>query len=314
MSGVPLIDVRDFFNPARRIDFVQTLGEAFKELGFVRLTGHGIDSQIIDPAYKHIKQFFALSEEEKKKYLIPGGAGQRGCTPYGVEAAKDASTPDLKEFWHVGRELLEEDELFGLYPENIWPEEIPAFKEACLNLYDALENSADVLLQALAIYLGEDKDIFTDVTYKGNTILRALHYPALKGRVVQKGAVRAAAHEDINFITLLIGSTSSGLQLLTRKGEWMDVETKEGEIIADAGDMLSRVTNGFIPATTHRVINPDDVNEPRYSIPFFVHPRPDSLLKVLDSCKGEGFPTPPRDILGIDFLNERLEELGLTKL
>lgn len=314
MREVPLIDVRDFLNPAKRIEFIQTLGNAFRELGFVRLTGHSVGAEVTKPAYKNIKKFFALSEEKKKKYLIVGGAGQRGYTPYLAESAKNSDFPDLKEFWHVGRELLEEDELFDMYDPNVWPKEVPEFKESLLNLYDRLEDCSDVLLESLAIYLGEDKDLFTRITDKGNTILRALYYPSLKDDNPIPGAVRAAAHEDINFITLLIGSTSSGLQLLNRDGEWLDIETNEGEIIVDAGDMLSRVTNGYISATTHRVINPDDDNSARYSIPFFVHPRPDSLLKVLDSCKGEDFPEPPRDILGIDFLNQRLAELGLNKI
>jgi isopenicillin N synthase-like dioxygenase len=283
-------------------------------LGFVRLTGHNVDKMVTEPAYKHIREFFALSVEEKRKYIVKGGAGQRGYTPYLSESAKDSNVPDLKEFWHVGRELLEEDDLYEMYPPNVWPAELPAFKKSLLDLYDSLEDCSEVLLQALAIYLGEDKDIFTMMTDKGNTILRALFYPAMADQKPIPGAIRAAAHEDINFITLLIGSTSAGLQILTREGKWLDVEVNEGEIIADAGDMLSRVTNSYIPATTHRVINPDDTNTDRYSIPFFVHPRPDSLLKVLDSCKGDGFPEPPRDILGIDFLNERLAELGLLKI
>ena len=166
---------------------------------------------------------------------------------------------------------------------------------------------------ALAEYLGESKDTFTNVTDEGNTILRALYYPALTDREVIPGAIRAAAHEDINVITLLIASTSSGLQILTRDGEWIDVVADEGEIIADAGDMLSRVTNGYIPATTHRVVNPDDSAQERYSIPFFVHPRPDAILTCLNSCKGPDFPNPPKDISGIEFLNERLKEIGLLK-
>lgn len=314
MRGVPVIDLRDFANPSKRIEFVQTLGDAFRELGFIRVKGHNVDSTITTPAYKSIHEFFALSEETKKQYLIIGGAGQRGYTPYLAESAKGSKFPDLKEFWHVGRELSEDHDLYEMYAPNVWPKEIIEFKKNLLNLYNSLEYCSDVLLEALAVYLGEESDIFTRITNQGNTILRALYYPALKDQKPIPGAVRAAAHEDINFITLLIGSTSSGLQLLTREGKWLDVETNEGEIIADAGDMLSRVTNNYIPATTHRVINPDDTNTERYSIPFFVHPRPDSLLKVLDSCKGEEFPEPPRDILGIDFLNERLAEIGLTKI
>ena len=183
-----------------------------------------------------------------------------------------------------------------------------------LNLYDSLEECSNLLLRGLALYLNQSEDVFTDLTDDGNTILRSLYYPALKDRTVEPGAIRAAAHEDINFITLLITSTSSGLQLLTRDGKWLDVNAQPGEIVADSGDMLSRVTNGLLPATTHRVINPDDMSSARYSMPFFVHPRPDAILSVLDNCKGEGFPEPPPDITGIDFLNERLVELGLSNI
>lgn len=314
MKSVPVIDLGDFFIPEKRDGFVQTLGDAFRNLGFVRVKGHRVHSKITDPAYKSVREFFALPKEIKDAYVVKGGAGQRGYTPYLSESAKDAKVPDLKEFWHVGRELADDSPFKELYPDNVWPSELPDFKEDMLELYDALEDSSDVLLEALALYLGEDRDVFTRMTESGNTILRALFYPAMKDQKPIPGAVRAAAHEDINFITLLIASTSSGLQLLTRDGEWMDIVADEGEIIADSGDMLSRVTNGFIPATTHRVINPDDVSAERYSLPFFVHPRPDSLLSVLESCKGDGFPEPPKDILGIDFLNERLAELGLLKL
>jgi len=311
---VPVVDLQDYINPETRPTFIQKFGDAIRFFGFVRVTGHNVTSRITEPAYQSAQDFFALSREEKEKYVVIGGAGQRGYTPYCAESAKDSDVPDLKEFWHVGRELPSEDPLSEEYSDNIWPKEVAGFQDDMLELYDALEDCSDILLEALAVYLGEEKDIFTRIIDKGNTILRLLYYPSLEGQEIPKGAVRAAAHEDINFITLLITSTSSGLQLLTRDGEWLDVNAEEGEIVADAGDMLSRVTNGYIPSTTHRVINPDDLSTDRYSMPFFVHPRPDSMLSVLDSCKGEGFPDPPKDIIGIDFLNQRLEELGLTKI
>jgi isopenicillin N synthase-like dioxygenase len=312
MRSVPLINLEDFFSEEKRETFIKTLGDAFKELGFVRVKGHQVSRLITDPAYQSIKDFFALEEPLKMKYDLDNG-GQRGFTPFLKEHAKDSKTPDLKEFWHVGRELTPQHPLYDVYFKNVWPTEFVEFKQNLLKLYASLEECSDVLLVALAEYLGEKTNIFTDVTDEGNTILRALYYPALNDREVVPGAIRAAAHEDINFITLLIASTSSGLQILTRDGEWLDVVADEGEIIADAGDMLSRVTNGYIPATTHRVINPDDSAQERYSIPFFVHPRPDAILTCLESCKGGPFPEPPRDITGLDFLNERLKEIGLLK-
>jgi isopenicillin N synthase-like dioxygenase len=312
LDSVPVIDLRDFEHS--RDQFVQDLGDAIRHLGFVRVKGHNVTPAITAPAYKKARAFFRLSEEEKLRYKIKGGAGQRGYTPYLAESAKNSEVPDLKEFWHVGRELPPDHRLHSIYPPNVWPEEIEGFREALLHLYASLERCSNILLRGLALYLGQEEDIFTSVTDEGNTILRSLYYPAMKDREIVPGAVRAAAHEDINFITLLITSTSSGLQLLTRDGKWLDVDAEEGEIVADSGDMLSRVTNGVLPATTHRVINPDSDSSERYSIPFFVHPRPQSVLSVLENCIGEGFPDPPEDITGIDFLNERLAELGLNKI
>ena len=312
--SVPVVDLRDYFDESKHETFIQTLGDAIQNLGFVRVKGHNVKSHITQPAYDVAKEFFALPEDIKRQYVVQGGAGQRGYTPFLAESAKDSSLPDLKEFWHVGRELPTTDPLHSIYQPNLWPQDVPNFRSSMLKLYDELELCSNILLEAIAMYLEQPKDCFTKLTDKGNTILRSLYYPALVDQTVIPGAVRAAAHEDINFITLLITSTSSGLQLLTREGSWTDVNAQPGEIVADSGDMLSRVTNGFIPATTHRVINPDDSSSARYSMPFFVHPRPESMLTVLENCKGEGFPDPPADITGIDFLNERLRDLGLNKL
>ena len=314
LESVPVIDIQDYENPTKRILFIKELGDAMKDFGFVRVKGHQVNTQITGPAYDVAKRFFAQEEETKIKYVVEGGAGQRGFTPYLSESAKGSNNPDLKEFWHVGRELDPNDDLFSLYPRNLWPREISDFKDAMMNLYTSLEETSDILLKGLALYLDQPEDAFTELTDNGNTILRSLYYPALEGVKVIPGAIRAAAHEDINFITLLITSSASGLQLLTREGKWLDVDAEPGEIVADVGDMLSRVTNGFLPSTTHRVINPDDATTARYSMPFFVHPRPEAMLSVLENCKGENFPEPPPDITGIDFLNERLVELGLTKI
>lgn len=312
--AVPLVDLRDFrsADPGRQSAFVGALGHAIQGLGFVRVTGHGIGPELAEPAYAAAARFFALPEAVKRRYFVPGGGGERGYTPFGGEHARDNPLPDLKEFWHTGRELPEDHPLAPVYPPNLWPEEVPEFRETMLDLYGALEGCADHLLVALARYLGQPDDCLTKVTRGGNTILRSLHYPAVEPGSVPEGAVRASAHEDINFITLLITATSSGLEILTRDGDWLAVNAKPGEIVADAGDMLHRVTNGVIPATTHRVVNPDDSGEERFSMPFFVHPRPDSVLRVLDRFVGEDFPEPPPEITGYAYLQERLREMGMV--
>jgi isopenicillin N synthase-like dioxygenase len=310
---VPLVDLHDYTDgdALSRARFVQEVGDAMRELGFVRVAGHQVGPALTGPAYAAAQQFFALPVEEKRRCLVHGGGGERGYTPFGGEHARDNPTPDLKEFWHTGRELDPGHPLAALYPPNVWPLQPDCFRPAMLSLYEALERCAVVLLEALSIYLQQPPDTLSRLTDTGNTILRALHYPALRDIDYVPGAVRAAAHEDINFITLLVTSTSDGLELLTREGGWLPVNARPGEIVADIGDMLQRLTNGFLPSTTHRVVNPKNGNEARYSLPFFVHPRPDSVISVLRSCRGPGFPTPPPDITGHAFLQERLRELGL---
>jgi isopenicillin N synthase-like dioxygenase len=315
-QGVPLVDLRDWSrgDDALREAFVQTVGDAIKHFGFVRVGGHDVRPYITAPAYAAARAFFALPADVKADYIVKGGRGQRGYTPFGAEHAKDNPAPDLKEFWHVGRELPADHPLAAVYPRNLWPTQVEGFRKHMLELYEELERVSVILLRALALYLGEDERVFTDLTDGGNTVMRSLRYPPLEGLDVQPGSVRAAAHEDINFITLLITSTASGLELLDRDGKWLAVDAQPGEIVADSGDMLHRVTNGVIPATTHRVVNPDDAKEERMSMPFFVHPRPNAMLRVLESCRGEGMPTPPPDISGQDFLEERLAEIGLSDM
>lgn len=314
LKSVPVIDLNDFFNPSSKEAFIQELGDAIKYFGFIRIKGHNVNTELTDPSYRAAQDFFSLPEQVKNQYVVIGGKGQRGYTPYLAESAKGADAPDLKEFWHIGRELPKEHPLSAVYPENVWPQEVGDFKDVMLSLYDALDDCSNILLRGIALYLGQPEDSFTKLTTNGNSILRSLYYPALTDREIVPGSIRAASHEDINFITLLITSTASGLQLLTREGNWLNVDAEPGEIVADSGDMLSRVTNGVIPSTTHRVVNPDDSTKARYSMPFFVHPTPEAILSVLDDCKGEGFPEPQPDITGIDFLNERLEDLGLNKI
>ena len=313
-QGVPVVNLNDFHDPALRDAFVQTLGDAITRLGFIRVSGHTLEPDTVKQTYDLSKKFFFQSRDVKERYLVPGGAGQRGYTPFRAEHAKGMDVPDLKEFWHVGRELPAEHDLSTVYPPNVWPAELPDFRVASLALYSQLESVSNILLTGLAIYLGEPEDTFTGLTDNGNTILRMIHYPALDDHTFIPGAVRAAAHEDINFITLLITSTASGLQILTREGDWLDVNAEPGEIVADSGDMLSRITNGRLPATTHRVINPDVGFTNRFSMPFFVHPRPGAVLRVLESCRGGDYPEPAPDITGQDFLNQRLAEIGLTTL
>ena len=311
---VPVVVLNDFLlgGPATRDGFVAKLGDALRHFGFVRVAGHSVTPAKTGPAYAAARAFFSLPEAARRRYIVPGGAGERGYSPFGAEHAKDNPTPDLKEFWHTGRELPIGHPLWPLYPPNVWPHEVPGFRYAMLELYGALEQASEVMLRAIALYLGEAEDTLLALTHNGNSVLRSLRYPPLVGVDAPAGAVRAAAHEDINIITLLVTSTASGLELLTRDGRWLAVNAEPGEIVADSGDMLSRVTSGFIPATTHRVVNPDQSSAERMSMPFFVHPRPDSVLRVLDSCRGEGFAAPQPDITGYAFLRERLVELGLV--
>ena len=311
--SVPLLSCEEFFGP-NRAEVVQKLGDAFVKYGFVRFKNFGIPKELIDALFSESKDLFELPQDVKDKYCVPGGQGQRGYTPKRVETAKGESAPDLKEFWHVGRELAAGEKYADLYTSNVWPTERPEFKKVTLEVYRQLDEIAFVVLEALAEFLGEDSKRISSLAEGGNSILRILHYPPLKDFDNVKGAIRAAAHGDINLITLLITASTSGLELLTREGEWMPVMNGPDEIIVDAGDMLERISNMKIPATIHRVVNPDNANSARYSVPFFVHPRPDAVLSVLDSCKGEGFPEPKEDITGMDFLLERLNEIGLGRL
>jgi isopenicillin N synthase-like dioxygenase len=256
------------------------------------------------------QQLFALPKENKSEYVSPAGAGVRGYTPFGKEHAKNSKIGDLKEFWHVGRELPANDPLKKFFADNIWPTELPEFELVFNHIFQDLDDTGRIMLQALTGPLEVDRDYFTRMTNKGSSILRLLHYPPVANGI-EPGAVRAAAHEDINLITLLVSASSGGLELLTREGEWLPVDTAPDNIIVDSGDMIARITNDVIPATTHRVINPSGPNVSRYSMPFFMHPNPDAELAVIPSCRGEGDKYPP--ILANDFLMQRLREIGLTK-
>lgn len=296
-------------NSQEQEEFVQDLFRGIKDYGFIILTDHTLGQDIIEDGYVAIREFFALDEQTKRKYISPDGGGQRGYTAFGVEHAKDSPYMDLKEFWHVGREVSKEHELSKFYPENIWPSEVLGFEVKLQTLYDKLDKTSAYLLEALGRALGVPKNYFSDMTHLGNSILRPIYYPPV-GKSPPQGSVRAAAHGDINLITILMGATASGLQLLEKDGTWLDVKTSPGQLVVDSGDMMSRITNEVIPATVHRVINPDSSSSERFSMPFFVHPHPKAMLKCIPSCEGEKIKYPP--ISAHDCLMKRLEEIGLS--
>lgn len=313
MQTVPRINLDDYLNgdDAKKQSFIQTLGEGLCHYGFLVVENHGVDQDLTARAYAAYKAFFKLGETEKKAYATVAG-GQRGYTPFGVEQAKDAKVPDLKEFWHVGQELADDHPYKNDYPNNVWPDEVPELREISLSLYKAYERCAGVILRALAEFFKLPINTFADMMVDGDSIYRVIHYPPLdEGMPAQ--AVRAAAHEDINLITLLTQSEGSGLELLTREGDWLAVNALDGDIVVDSGDMISRVTNGVVPATTHRVVNPDpNDNRERYSMPFFVHPYAKCDLSVMDTfvTDEQGPKWPP--ITAREFLLQRLREIGLV--
>lgn len=307
---VPELSLKEYLegDDKTRAEFKAALFEGFKYFGFIILKDHGVDRGLLSCAYDQSRQFFDRPEDEKHNYNA-GPDGQRGYTPFGREHAKDSKFPDLKEFWHVGREFEPGSPLADVYPPNIWPDKPEDFRETFTTLYDALEEAGLIMLEALAPALGVDNDFFRNMATNGNSILRLLHYPPIPDDA-DPNCVRAAAHEDINLITILVAAEGGGLELLDRNGKWLPVETDPDNLIVDAGDMLARVCNDVIPATTHRVVNPSGPNVSRYSMPFFMHPHSDAMLSCLESCKGTGAKYP--DITAGDFLQQRLEEIGLA--
>ncbi|QZH75078.1 MAG: isopenicillin N synthase family oxygenase [Erythrobacter sp.] len=288
------------------------LGRSFAEFGFAVVRDHGIPQDLIDRAEAMAKAFFALPEDAKQAYHIPGGGGARGYTPFGKEIAKDAKVHDLKEFWHVGRSLPEGHPLAGFMAPNVWPTEVPGFRETFEQLYAEFDKAGDTILRAIALHLGLEEHYFTPTVADGNSVMRLLHYPPL-GDHVPEGAIRAAAHGDINTITLLLGAEEAGLELLNKQGEWVPVSPPPGALAVNVGDMLDRLTCGRLRSTTHRVVNPggEAARRARYSMPFFLHFRPDFLIEPLASCVAEGEqPAPP--ITAHEFLQQRLREIGLA--
>jgi isopenicillin N synthase-like dioxygenase len=292
--------------------FAGKLGRSFEEYGFAIIADHGIPDELIHRAEEKAKEFFALPEETKRKYHLAGTGGARGYTPFGIETAKGASAFDLKEFWHVGRDLAEGHKFRDHMPDNVWPSEVSGFKDTFQELFAAFDRTGLKILKAIARFLKIDEDYFIDTVRDGNSVMRLLHYPPIQGEPGSN--VRAGAHEDINTITLLLGAEEAGLELLTRDGRWIPVAPKPGELVVNIGDMLQRLTNGLLRSTTHRVVNPPPERRgfSRYSMPYFLHFRSDFLIEPLPGTvpAGEQPKWPP--ITANDYLQERLREIKLT--
>jgi isopenicillin N synthase-like dioxygenase len=310
---IPVLDLFDYTKGSRaaRERFATDLGKALSEVGFFALENHGVPSTLIQEAYKVAADFFLLPEDTKRRYEDLALKGQRGYTSFGREHAKDAKAADLKEFWHVGRELETSHRLRSQYPANIWPNEPTNFKPCLSQLYTALDACAAHLLEAAALAIDEEMHRFSEIATDGNSILRIIHYPPVPDDRNPQ-SIRAAAHEDINLITLLCESTAAGLELLDRQGKWIPIHSLKGQIIVDAGDMLQNISNGVYRSTTHRVVNPDNSRERRFSMPFFVHPRGEASLNPLQSCiNRQNNQKKYPDITAGEYLAKRLKEIGL---
>ena len=315
MNKIPSLDLRDFLSedPQRKAEFIELIGKAFQEIGFCAVKGHLLSDELVDRLYKQIKLFFDLPDEVKTKYEFPEYSGQRGYVSLGKESAKGSKHGDLKEYWHFGQYIENEEKGNYNYFPNINVDELPEFNKVGKEVYASLENTAKYILRALALYLNIDENYFDQYIKNGNSILRPIHYPPILDD--PKEAVRASAHGDINLITLLMGAHGKGLQVQHSNGEWIDAVAGKDELMINIGDMLSRHTNNLLKSTVHRVINPDRelLKKSRYSIPFFMHPVSEMKLNVLESCINEDNPKSFTDITAGDFLNERLVELGLLK-
>lgn len=317
-DAVPSLDLADFTNgnPQQKQRFVQELGAAYNNIGFVAIRNHYLSNELSAKLYASIKSFFALPDAVKQKYEILGLAGQRGYIGKGKEHAKGRNTGDLKEFYHVGQEVLDNDPIKNEYPDNVWPEEVREFKEISLEVYRQLERTGVKMLQAIALYLGLPENYFDAKVKHGNSILRPIHYfPIENPDEVPADAVRAAEHGDINLITLLMGASADGLQVLRRDGKWIPITALPEQLVVNVGDMLERLTNKKLKSTIHRVVNPPRhlMNTPRYSIPFFMHPRSEMSLAAMPSCIDADHPKLWNDITAGEFLNQRLQEIGLKK-
>jgi isopenicillin N synthase-like dioxygenase len=315
MNNIPSVDLSDFLadDPARKHRFIKEIGEAYEEIGFVALKGHFLSDELTTNLYAEVKRFFDLPTEIKESYEIEGIGGQRGYTSFGKESAKGKKEGDLKEFWHFGQEVIGNDKLKAEYPKNVLVNEVPNFNKVGMEAYKNLEKTAIYVLRALALYIGLDEFYFDKYVINGNSILRPIHYPPIQGE--PKGAVRAAAHGDINLITLLMGASAAGLEVQNKQCKWVPVTALPEQLVVNVGDMLERLTNNKLRSTIHRVVNPprDEWGNSRYSIPFFTHPISEMSLNCLPECITETHPKVYDDITAGEFLNERLRELGLIK-
>lgn len=315
MNKIPQVNLNDYLtgDPDSKKKFINDLGKGFSEIGFIALKGHLLNDTVKESLYSEVKNFFNLSNEIKSKYIISGLASQRGFTPFGKEHAKGRNVGDLKEFWHFGQYVKNEPELENKYPKNVMVDELEEFNSVGQKTYELLEETGRHVLGALACYLNLDETYFDKHIFNGNSILRAIHYPPITQE--PNKAERAAAHGDINLITLLMGAQGKGLQVLSNNGEWVDAIAEDDEIIVNIGDMLSRHTNNKLKSTIHRVVNPpkDLWNSSRYSIPFFLHPRLEMPLDCLESCIDENNPKGFENTTAGDFLYQRLVDLGLVK-
>ena len=312
-SSIPSVDLNLFrsSNPHDKNEFVQAIGSAYSDIGFVAIDNHGIDYELIDELYRQMEEFFGLDIKTKRKYENVFG-GQRGYTSFGKEHAKDSNKGDLKEFWHFGQILKEDDPLRAEYPDNVLVDELPKFNDVGLRSYKIFQDTGKLILQSLALYLDLDEHYFDEWVERGNSILRPIYYPPITS--APEGAVRAGAHEDINLITLLVGASAGGLEVQDREGNWIPANAKEDQIVVNVGDMLQRLSNNRLRSTTHRVVNPPKElwSTPRYSVPFFLHPQSAMPLNCLENCIDEAHPKAYEDITAGDYLIERLKEIGLA--
>ena len=315
MNKIPSVNLLDFLsnNPEDKQRFVEQIGRAYETIGFVALKGHFLEDKLVDNLYSEVKRFFDLTTEQKQNYEVPGIGGQRGYVSFGKESAKGKKEGDLKEYWHFGQYVENNPQLEKEYPTNIEVKELAEFNTVGKQTYRMLEKTAKYVLRALAIYLELDEYYFDNYIHNGNSILRPIHYPPIKE--APKNAERAAAHGDINLITLLMGAQGKGLQVQNHEGKWVDAIAEPDELMINVGDMLSRHTNNKLKSTIHRVVNPppEKWGTSRYSIPFFMHPISDMNLNVLENCMDAENPKQFEDITAGDYLNQRIKELGLSK-
>lgn len=313
MKMIPKLDLSHFTNGAaeQRNNFVNALGQAYEEIGFVAVRNHGIPTEHLKSLYQYVESFFNLPQEIKNQYDDTSGGGQRGYTGFGKEHAKDRNAGDLKEFWHFGQYINESDSNPPEFRPNKQVKELPEFNEYGELIYKALESTGVQMLRAIALFLDLEETYFDQKIFNGNSILRAIHYPPITSD--PKDAIRSGEHEDINLITLLVGASADGLEVLNRKGEWLGITEVEDHIVVNVGDMLQRLTNDRLKSTTHRVVNPpqNKWSEPRFSIPFFLHPRPEARLDCLSSCISDENPKKYEDCSANEFLMQRLREIGL---